>query len=105
MTSFMRSTVSILAAFDEKSTIDAIDIHAKASPVSEPYQPRIIITTAGFGEGHNSAANNLASALESEAEVEVVDPCDRGSPNLNQQLWRFYRFVTTHTPQTLVSNL
>ncbi|SHJ76094.1 processive 1,2-diacylglycerol beta-glucosyltransferase [Rubritalea squalenifaciens DSM 18772] len=67
--------------------------------MSEPYQPRIIITTAGFGEGHNSAANNLASALESEAEVEVVDPCDRGSPNLNQQLRRFYRFVTTHTPK------
>lgn len=67
-------------------------------PVSQLNQPRIIITTAGFGEGHNSAANNLAAALEAEAEVEVVDPCDRGSPNLNHYLRSFYRFVTTHTP-------
>jgi len=62
-------------------------------------KPRIIITTAGFGDGHNSAANNLAAALTKHAEVEVIDPCDRGAPVINSYLRRFYRFITTHTPR------
>lgn len=62
--------------------------------------PRIIITTAGFGEGHNSAANHLAVALSPNSDVEVVDPCDRGAPWANDQLRRFYRFITTHMPKT-----
>lgn len=61
---------------------------------------RIIITTAGFGDGHNSAANNLAKALEQNAEVELIDPCEIGAPRLNNQLRSFYRFVTTHMPKT-----
>lgn len=66
----------------------------------EKVLPRIIITTAGFGEGHNSAANHLAVALEPNAEVEIIDPCDRGAPWVNEQLRRFYRFITTHAPKT-----
>lgn len=62
-------------------------------------QPRIIITTAGFGDGHNSAANNLAEALEERAEAEVIDPCAIGSPWINDKLRSFYRFITTHTPR------
>ena len=62
--------------------------------------PRIIITTAGFGEGHNSAANHLAVALSPHSDVEVVDPCDRGAPWANDQLRRVYRFITTHMPKT-----
>jgi processive 1,2-diacylglycerol beta-glucosyltransferase len=61
--------------------------------------PRIIITTAGFGDGHNSAAYNLAAALEQYAEAEVIDPCAIGAPRLNARLRRFYRFITTHTPK------
>jgi len=61
--------------------------------------PRIIITTAGFGDGHNSAAYNLASALENQAEAEVIDPCALGSPRLNSRLRKFYRFITTFTPK------
>lgn len=57
-----------------------------------------MITSAGFGDGHNSAANNLAAALIENAEVEVIDPCERGSPRINQYLRQFYRFITTHTP-------
>ena len=64
----------------------------------ETAQPRILITTAGFGDGHNSAANNLAVALENRAEVEVIDPCAIGSPRLNNKLRSFYRSITTHTP-------
>ncbi|MEO1857420.1 MAG: hypothetical protein ABGY95_08680 [Rubritalea sp.] len=73
----------------------AMNVH-----VIEPEPPRIIITTAGFGEGHNSAANHLAVALESNAEVEIIDPCDRGAPWVNERIRQFYRFVTTHTPKT-----
>ncbi|MFT6793747.1 MAG: processive 1,2-diacylglycerol beta-glucosyltransferase [Rubritalea sp.] len=67
--------------------------------MSEPELPRIIITTAGFGDGHNSAAYNLAAALEQYAEAEVIDPCALGSPRLNARLRKFYRFITTHTPK------
>ncbi len=67
--------------------------------MSEQELPRIIITTAGFGDGHNSAAYNLAAALEQYAEAEVIDPCALGSPKLNARLRRFYRFITTHTPK------
>jgi len=67
--------------------------------MSEQELPRIIITTAGFGDGHNSAAYNLAAALEQHAEAEVIDPCALGSPRLNARLRTFYRFITTHTPK------
>lgn len=61
--------------------------------------PRIIITTAGFGDGHNSAAYNLASALVRKAEPEVIDPCALGSPWVNAKLSSFYRFITTYLPK------
>ena len=67
--------------------------------MSEHELPRIIITTAGFGDGHNSAAYNLAAALETHAEAEVIDPCALGSPRINTKLRTFYRFITTHTPK------
>ncbi len=67
--------------------------------MSEQELPRIIITTAGFGDGHNSAAYNLAAALEQYAEAEVIDPCALGSPRLIARLRKFYRFITTHTPK------
>lgn len=67
--------------------------------MSEQELPRIIITTAGFGDGHNSAAYNLAAALENHAEAEVIDPCALGSPRVNDKLRSFYRFITTHAPK------
>lgn len=62
---------------------------------------KILIATAGFGDGHNSAANNLAKAFENkpEAEAEVIDPCALGAPFTNHQIRKFYRFITTHTPK------
>ncbi len=60
---------------------------------------RILIATAGFGDGHNSAAHNLAKAFENRAEAEVIDPCAIGAPFTNNQLRKFYRFITTHTPK------
>ncbi|MBK1832979.1 MGDG synthase family glycosyltransferase [Roseibacillus ishigakijimensis] len=61
-------------------------------------KPRILIVTAGYGEGHNSAARGLALALEGRAEVSVFDPCAQGAPRLNEVLRRGYRAMTTYSP-------
>ncbi len=61
---------------------------------------RILIVTAAFGEGHNSAARNLAVALESAGAVtQVADPCVLGVPRLTSLVNRGYRQVTTHFPR------
>ncbi|MCW1925271.1 hypothetical protein OKA05_22110 [Luteolibacter arcticus] len=60
---------------------------------------RILICTAAFGEGHNSAARNLALALqEAGAEARVADPCLLGAPVSTRWLCHGYRFVTTRFP-------
>lgn len=58
----------------------------------------ILILTAGFGEGHNSAAHNLHLALHGQSKAICLDPCALGSPLWNDQLRRLYREVTTHAP-------
>lgn len=61
--------------------------------------PKILIVTAAFGEGHNSAARNLAKALQAQgASVRVEDPCLLGAPTLTRSLAAGYRWVTTHGP-------
>ncbi len=66
--------------------------------MSQP--PRILIVTAAFGEGHNSAARNLALALNAAGAVtRVADPCSEGTPRLTAWVNRAYRFVTTHFPR------
>ena len=65
-----------------------------------PVPPRILIITAAFGEGHNSAARNLAFALAAEGAVtQVSDPCMLGAPRLTAMVNSGYRYVTTHFPQ------
>ncbi len=62
--------------------------------------PRILIITAAFGEGHNSAARNLALALIAEGAVtQVRDPCLLAMPRLTAIVNYGYRYVTTHFPQ------
>lgn len=61
--------------------------------------PRILIVTAGFGEGHNSAARNMALALDAGGAVcQVADPCLIGAPMTTSLISRAYRFVTTRLP-------
>ena len=61
--------------------------------------PRILIVTAAFGEGHNSAARNMALALDAEGAVsQVADPCLLGAPMLTSVLSRGYRFITNRLP-------
>lgn len=62
--------------------------------------PRILIVTAAFGEGHNSAARNLAVALEAAgALTQVSDPCGIALPRLTDMVNRAYRSVTTNCPR------
>lgn len=62
--------------------------------------PRILIVTAAFGEGHNSAARNLGLALDAAGAVtRIGDPCLLGAPRLTDLVSRGYRFVTTRLPQ------
>ena len=61
--------------------------------------PRILIVTAAFGEGHNSAARNLAVALTAAGAVtQVSDPCLLGVPKITGIVNSGYRYVTTHFP-------
>ena len=62
--------------------------------------PRILIVTAAFGEGHNSAARNLALALQAAGAVtHISDPCMLGAPHITAAVNHGYRYVTTHFPQ------
>jgi len=62
--------------------------------------PRILIITAAFGEGHNSAARNMALALDAAGAVtQVSDPCMLGAPRLTAMVNSGYRYVTTNFPQ------
>ena len=62
--------------------------------------PRVLIVTASFGEGHNSAARNLALGLENQGAVcQVADPCMRAMPTLTSMLCKVYRYITTHLPR------
>ena len=61
--------------------------------------PRILIVTAAFGEGHNSAARNMALALDAEGAVcQVADPILQGAPMTTAIVSRVYRFITTRLP-------
>ena len=61
---------------------------------------RILILTAAFGEGHNSAARNLALAFDRlGVESQVLDPCGAASPQITKFLCKLYRWVTTHAPR------
>ncbi len=62
--------------------------------------PRILIVTAAFGEGHNSAARNLALALDAMGCItQVADPCSLGSPQLTERVCKAYRLATNHLPR------
>ena len=63
-------------------------------------QPRILIVTAAFGEGHNSAARNLSLAFDKNGvKNKVSDPCLLGAPHSTAVIQWAYRLVTTHFPR------
>ena len=64
---------------------------------------KILIFTAGFGEGHNTAARNIRDALElvapDEVNVQVVDLFDRCYGKLNEFLRKAYIAAINRTPR------
>src|SRR5260370_705283 len=64
---------------------------------------KILISTAGFGEGHNTAARNIRDALElvaaDEVSVQVVDLFDRCYGKLNEFLRKAYIAAINRTPR------
>ncbi|MEZ5299336.1 MAG: hypothetical protein R3F11_01505 [Verrucomicrobiales bacterium] len=65
-------------------------------------RPRILILTAGFGQGHNTAARNLAEALlvesEGNADPVVVDLFDRALPRSGAAAKALYHWGISHLP-------
>jgi len=65
--------------------------------------PRILILTASMGEGHNTAARNIADALKAEtsgeAEILVADPYTRTNPIVNKLVQTGYATAINRYPR------
>jgi UDP-N-acetylglucosamine:LPS N-acetylglucosamine transferase len=63
---------------------------------------KILVCSAGFGEGHNTAAHNLCTALldvaPGEVEPQFVDICARRHPRINDFLRRGYLTLMNRAP-------
>jgi processive 1,2-diacylglycerol beta-glucosyltransferase len=75
-----------------------LQIPIRSLPHKDRVKPKILILSASFGDGHNSAARNLVGALDGRAEVLMADPCALGNPRINRVICRVYREITTYTP-------
>ena len=60
--------------------------------------PRILIVTAGYGEGHHSAARGVRDALEGRAEVRVMDLCAEALPRVFRLTRAGYLWIIAHMP-------
>ena len=62
----------------------------------------ILVLSAGFGEGHNTAARNLAAALTAvsggRVKPMVLDPFSGAAPNLSAFMKWGYQFMTNRMP-------
>ncbi|HWB01945.1 MAG TPA: glycosyltransferase [Verrucomicrobiales bacterium] len=67
-----------------------------------PDRETILVLSAGFGEGHNTAARNLAAALSRESGGKVVpvvlDPFTAAAPRLSAFMKWGYQFMTNRMP-------
>jgi processive 1,2-diacylglycerol beta-glucosyltransferase len=70
--------------------------------VSVPSRETILVLSAGFGEGHNTAARNVAAALASESagrvDPVILDPFTAAAPNLSAFMKWGYQFMTNRIP-------
>lgn len=58
--------------------------------------PKLLLLTAGYGDGHNSAAQALAQCAESRGCIaKVIDPCQMASPRIFSLTQSFYKFCVT----------
>ncbi len=73
---------------------------ASSSPL--PDQPRLLVLTAGFGEGHNAAARALGAAWDDRhgaGSARVLDLLAVASPRLNAITRRAYLKAINRTPR------
>ena len=61
--------------------------------------PRILIVTAGYGEGHNSAARGVRDALAGRAEVRVTDLCAEAMPRMFRLTRAAYLWTISRMPR------
>ena len=70
--------------------------------MSVPNRETILVLSAGFGEGHNTAARNVAAALTAESGGRVapviLDPFTGAAPNLSAFMKWGYQFMTNRMP-------
>lgn len=86
---------------------DAIegDVATRMSPLQKARgmrPPRVLLLTAGFGNGHNSAAKNLQdgiAALCREAEVKLIDGVALGYGRAGQLFEKIFLEIVQHTPR------
>ena len=65
---------------------------------AESSTTRVLIATANFGEGHNSAAKALKNVLGPDDIAQVVDPCMLAAPRTTQRMQEAYRKLTVYSP-------
>ncbi len=61
----------------------------------------ILLLTAGFGDGHNTAARNVAAGLirlAPEQKLKIIDVCDAAHPVISPLNKAGYQFIITHAP-------
>ena len=64
--------------------------------------PRVLVLTAGFGEGHNAAARALAAAfqkIDGLHTAKIIDAFELASPRFNAAARRFYLRLINDAPQ------
>lgn len=61
--------------------------------------PRILVVTAGYGEGHNSAARGVRDALTARAEVRVTDLCAEAMPGMFRLTRAAYLWIIARMPR------
>jgi len=75
---------------------------APAPPRPPPTRPRLLVLTAGFGEGHNAAARALGAAwddLHGGGSARVLDLLELASPRLNRVTRWAYLKAINRTPR------
>lgn len=60
--------------------------------------PKVLLLTAGYGDGHNSAAAGIAAALEGRADCRVVDLFSAAMPRVFKYSRKGYLWVTGKAP-------
>lgn len=69
-------------------------------PVSTPQQPRLLLLTVGYGQGHNAAAAAMAEEFSARGwECRTVDPCAAAHGTLFTLTQRYYAYCVRRAPQ------